>query len=239
MNYNEAVEKVKKLHALAANNTNEEEQKAALSAADTIIQKYRIDQAHLEAQGQVKPEEMVRKVVWTGGRRTSFREVILGALTTHYACVWYLCSARVYGKGSCQYTVVGRENDVNLVQYMFDHIEQLTLRLGKWHTEGKGRGYGKAWQSGFASGIAAQYREMREQMKALVAEQNASAALVVLDKRATEARAHMNVLMGGSLKSAKSITGGRDYNAYNHGHTEGKKASLPTAAPSNTPKLGA
>jgi len=237
MNFNEAVDRVKKLHSLAANNANENEQQAANAAADRIIQEFRIEQAHLEAKGEAQAEEMSSRVVSQGGRRTLWREILIGALTSQYSCVWFLSSGRLVGRGYCEYTIVGRDSDIKIVDYMFTYFENLTLRLGKWHTEGRGRGYGKAWQSGFATGIAKQYLEMKARVSVQANEKNASSALVVLETRARDAKMHMNVLLGGSSKKASAITGGRNWSARQDGYMEGQKVDVNISAPSGVPKL--
>lgn len=230
------IERVRALIALSESTTSEQEAAAARTAADKLIQTYRLDAAMLEAAGQQPPEQLVSKVVNQGGRRTGFREVILSALSVQYGCAWYLSSGRILSKGHCEYTVVGRESDVQIVDYMFQYIESSCLHIGKVASEGKGRGFGKAWQSGFADGVAAQFRELNTLLRA---QANTSVALVVLDKRGEESKRYMNSLIG--TKKAAPVSGGKSYTGRAAGFQEGQRLNVnsPMGTGKTTPKLSA
>lgn len=231
------IDKVRKLLALSKNNTNENEVKAATSAADRLMQEHRISQAMLEAQDSSQSEPMVRKVVSEGGRRTAWREYLLAALTLHYGCAWYLSSYRYGGsggrgggkgaKGVQSYTVVGRESDVAIVEYMYVHLQNEVERLCRWHAGGRGVKYALAWMVGCAGGIAKQFDDMRAAARAqvsVVAHESTSSALAILDKRGTEAKTYMSSLVG--TKLASSVHGAQDYEARAHGYSEGKKVQI-------------
>jgi len=244
------IEQVRRLLALSAGSKEENEMKAAAAAADRIMQSYRITQAMLEAESGKPLEQIVRKVVSQGGRRTAWREVLLYALCLHYGCAWYLQSNRVGGsygqgapgsKGQQSYTVVGRESDTQIVDYMFRHLETECERLCRWHAGGRGVKYAIAWLMGCAKGIAHQFHEMGEAARRNTQSVGASAAMVLLDKRTTEAQAHMYENFGVRKGVAAAIHGAQDYEAQHDGYSVGKKVQikqgLNPATPS--PKLGA
>lgn len=242
------ISKVQKLLALSKNNTSEAEMKAAASAADRIMQAYRLTQAQVEAQVPSQAEPIVRKVVKEGGRRTSWRETLLYALTTSYGSAWYLSSYRSGGeggrgggkgaKGTQSYTVVGKQSDVEIVLYMFSYLEGEIERLCRWYAGGKGVKYAAAWLCGCATGVSAQFSEQRASARTCAQAEGVSAALVLLDKRQAESKEHMSKYVG--TKLAKGISGGTDYNARAAGYGVGKTVSIRqgmTAGANASPKL--
>lgn len=236
-----AIKKVQLLLNLTKNNTSENEVKAAASAADRIMQEYRITQAMLEAQGVAQQEPMVTKVVHEGGRRTAWREVLLHAITDHYGACWWLSSYRSGGdrnqgrsgsKGIQSYTVVGREGDVAIVEYMFAHLSSEVERLCRWHAGGKGVKFAGGWLMGCAQGLREQFSDMRIAARAASqanAQENTCAALVLLDKRGSEAKTYMKEKIG--TRSATAVHGAQDYSARSEGFGVGKSMAINTALP--------
>lgn len=199
------IAKIVKLRALASNNTNENEMKAAASAADRLMQEYRISQAEIEATDSTQCEPFVQLKVSEGGRRTQWREVLLSALVEHYGCCFYYQSHRshITGKGVQSYTVVGRKSDTDIVQYMFTWLESEIQRLGRWHSGGKGVGYAASWLQGCAQGVRKQFSDLREAQRA---QQAQSSAMVVLDSRCGESRSAMQTMA--NTKQGKPVGGG-------------------------------
>lgn len=217
------IAKIVKLRALATNNANENEMKAAASAADRLMQEYRISQAEIEATDSTQCEPFVQLKVSEGGRRTQWREVLLFALVDHYGCCFYYSSyrSRTTGKGVQSYTVVGRKSDTDIVSYMFTWLEAEIQRLGKSHSTGKGVGYAASWLQGCAQGVRRQFDDLREAQRA---EQAKSSAMVVLDNRGKESKAAMHSMV--NTKVDKGLRGPRNSSALLDGFGVGKNIKI-------------
>lgn len=235
MTLNEAIDRAKKLLALAKGNQNENELKAATAAADKIIQEFRISVAQLEADGATT-EPFVRKVVRSQGRRTAWIETLLFGITAHNGCAWYLSSGRVGGfeyndsgtlqgrkgsEGRCEYTVVGRSSDTEIVEYMLTYLVGECERIGKQNSKGKGVRFGVAYLMGLALGVKSQFETMRATARA---QANKSCALVLLDKREEESRTFMNGDV--EMKSAGAVHGANDSYARQQGYAAGKNINI-------------
>lgn len=248
------IAKVRGLLNLSAGTKNENEMKAAATAADKLMQEHRITHAMLEAQGSVQQEPMVALVVSKGGRRTAWREVLLGALALQYGCAFYVTSYRSGGaggrgggegaKGHQKYTVCGQKSDTEIVAYMFDHLEGEIERLCRWHTGGKGVKFAGAWLVGCASGISKQFSDMREaarqETQVVAASESTCAVLVLLDKRAEASAEYMKEI--GITGKASAISGAQDWRARAEGYEVGKKVQIRQGLPASTTttaKLGA
>lgn len=239
------ISKVKKLLALVENNTNENEIIAARSAADKLIQEYRISQAQLEASKEIHSEPFVRNEVLKGGRRLAWHETIINALCTHYGGAFYFSSRRIGGehsagapdsKGACSYTVIARESDFAIIDYMLVYLVKETQNRAK---EAKlGRAEMHAWRIGCANGIANQFARMRAEARVAAIETSTSQAMVILNNRAKESQDEMN--KGVKLKTGAAVGNFKNYSAYLNGHKEGGKIEIRNgigAAPTGSNKL--
>lgn len=247
-NIQSVLEKVKKLVALASGSVNENECAAARSAADRLMSEYRISQADLEVKGDIQSEPFARKAIHSGGKRIAWAEVVLRELCNHFGGYFFFESRRSGGnygqgregsKGNQSYTVVARESDLLVIEYFYTYLCEEVDRLSRFHARGNGLAFALAFRMGVAQGISAQFRELRAAAR-VVAQANAqSCALVLLDKRASEAEAETRRIVPG-LRTGKGITGGRDQYARARGFEEGKKVQIRTgigASGSSTPKL--
>lgn len=227
------IAKVQKLLALSANNTNENEARAAAAMADRLLQEHRISQAQLEAAGSIQSEPFSRKNLHSGGRRVAWMEVVLAELCTHYGGAMYYntfrsggCGGRgggEGGKGTTTYTVLARESDLAVIQYMFDYLTGQVDRLARWHTGGEGIRVSVAWRLGCAMGIASQFRDLRAAMKAAASSEQ-SCAIVLLDKRQSEAKTELDKQV--KLTTGKAVYGGTDSAARSAGYAEGRKVQI-------------
>lgn len=213
------------LRKLAAGNTNIHEANAAAAAADKLIQEHRLSQAELEASGNAPSDPMSSVKLHEGGRRTAWRETLLHALSGHYGCSWYMNHGRDFSSGrekrSCDYTLVGRQSDVEIVVYMFSWLTEEIERLCRWHSGGKGTGYARAWLDGAAIGVRDTFNQRKAEMKA----KEVSSAMVLLDNRSKEAEKHKYATVPG-LKKVASVQGGRDYSAREQGYKVGREIQI-------------
>ena len=237
-NISSVISKVQKLLRLSENNPSEEEGAAARAAADRIIQEHRLSIADLQAQDETKAEPFARKEVHEGGRRLAWAETILHALCNHYGGCFYLSTGRSGGfrsagapgsKGCTTYTVLARESDLSIIEYMYNYLFKEVDRLCKCHCKGAGIKVATAWRNGCANGIASQFRDLKKALH----KENTSAALVVLDRRSAEANEELNRQVGG-LKTAKGVSGGNDWDARSRGYQEGRKVQINNGLNSNS-----
>ncbi len=216
------IAKIVKLQALAANNTNVHEMQAAASAADRLMQEYRISQAEIEAADASAAEPFVSLKVSEGGRRTAWREQLLWALVAHYGCCFYFNSGRRAGRGVQSYTVVGRKSDTDIVAYMFSWLEREIARLGRWHAGGRGVGYATSWLMGCAQGVRRQFDDMREAARQ---EASQSSAMVLLDSRCGASQTELERLKP-ELKTGRAVGSVSNNRGANDGYTVGKTMSI-------------
>src|ERR1019366_4571319 len=218
-NISKIIEKIKKLRALATNNTNEAEMKAAAAAADKLLQEYRITEVMVGEAKDASADNFIRTTAYSGGRRTLWREVLLNSLCNHYSCVWYMNSRRQGGyrgqgapgsKGKCEYVISGVVEDTEIVCYMLSWISDECERLGKIYSKGRGISYGHAWLLGCAEGIALQFKAIEEAEKNAAHSEQVSCALVALSERKDKARLWLNSQV--KLKGVTDISGGQDIN---------------------------
>jgi hypothetical protein len=233
-NVQDIIGKVQRLLALSQGNTNENECKSARAAADRLISEYRLTLADLETKG-APAEPFVRKIVSRGGRRLQWQEQILHSLCAHYGGAFYFMSRREGGcggrgggegaKGVQSYTVLARESDYAIIEYMFSYLVGEVDRLARWHTGGNGIAASNAFRVGCARGIGLQFEDLRAAMRAQAESAGQSTAMVLLSNRATEAKEELDR----QVKLTKGATIGgsvRNIDAYLSGLSEGKKVQL-------------
>lgn len=228
------IDKVRKLIALTQNNNNENEVKSAQAQADRIMQQYRIDAAMLEAGGAVA-DPMVRRIIYVGGKRSAWREVILSAVCVQYGVCFYYSSGRMgveddrgnYArKGRCVYTCVGRESDIEILNFMFLTLCMDTERLCKEHAGKQGISFALSWMMGCAQGISSLFNDLRNEQKKATDGSN-SAAMVLLGNRGQEARSFMNKEIPG-LHTGAGISGGRNSSGRSQGFAVGRTVNIST-----------
>jgi hypothetical protein len=227
------IARVVHLRKLAAGNTNIHEANAAAAAADKLIQEHRLSQAELEASGNAPSDPMHSVKLHEGGRRTAWRETLLWALSGHYGCSWFMNHGRSFSSGrekrSLDYTLVGRQSDVEIVVYMFSWLTEEIERLCRWHSGGKGTGYARAWLDGAAIGVRDTFRARAAEMKA----KEVSTAMVLLDNRSKEAETYKYAKNPG-LKKVAAVAGGRDYSAREQGYKVGREIQIKEGLPGKT-----
>ncbi len=227
------IEKIRKLQALAGNNTNENEIKAAAAAAEKLIQEYRISQAQLESTGEFAGEKPVSIHLVVSAKRSAWKETLLHHLINHFGCAYYISSFRVGGiysqgredsKGTCRYTIFGRKSDIDVVVYFMRWLTREIDSVAKIASKGQGISYSNSWRLGCASGIGVQFRQMKEAAKqAAAAEQ--SAAMVLLSSRNEESEKALRD-SGVKLGRSTSLYGGRNAEGYSAGRAHGTSMPL-------------
>src|ERR1017187_2000172 len=232
------IARIKALQAKAKGNENENELKAATAIAEKLISLHRITQAQLEAECVIPSEAFKDEDIYCQGRRQQWIECLLRELCNHFGGSWYLYSRRdMNNKGECRYTCVAKISDWDTIHYFLNYlifeVEQVAKKAGKLNSatrllegretsKGDAIAFGNAFRSGCAEGIGSLFQELRSAAKKLP--QN-STAMVLLDKRAQDARAHMNNTHRG-MRDAGGVSGGRSSSARAQGFSAGRKMNI-------------
>jgi hypothetical protein len=217
------IAKVQKLQSLAANNSNLHEAQAAAKLADQLMQEYRISVATLEAASGNK-ESMTVESVYSGGKRSAWREILLSGICSHYGCSFY-----IYGARHMEYRAVGVQSDLEIVKYMFAWLEQTLKSMSANLNKGLGVAYGKSWLVGAAEGVRETFRQLNAKAheEAKNSSNDLGGALVLLNNRVAESKSYLNdVVLKGRSNPAKSLYGGSNCNARWSGMAYGKSIDV-------------
>ena len=214
--------RIQKLQALAKNNANLNEMKAATSAAEKLISLHRITQAQLEAEHILPTESFKTEVVLVQGRRTAWIERLLQHLCTHFGGSFFLHSQRNEdNKCVCIYTVVARESDWTIIHYFINYLWYEVDKLAKMNCRGMGIAESNSFRMGCSDGIGSLIADLRAETRKQAVN---STAMVLLDKRAEEARAHM--YSTNSIRNVSSVAGGTKAEARARGYEKGRTVSI-------------
>jgi len=165
MTYDEAIEKVKKLHRLATSN-NQHEAALAASRAQEIMDRFKLESFSLnyETNGSA-PDEPIKNYDFdpldAGTRRlASSRWRLFYAIAQCNQCKGY--TSRFGG-----IAVVGRPSDVNTVRYLYAWLTREVDRLAERDCRGNGRTYANNYRIGVVETIS---ERLAEQSRRTVAE---------------------------------------------------------------------
>lgn len=133
------LEKIRRLYALARC-TTEGEARAALAAADRLVQEYRIAQAELDPRPKfgLDPEPM------HVGRASTWRVFVMGALCKRYGCHM----VRDQRTGRC--LAFGTADDTAIVRLLFNRVSRQVDAMTARECRGKGRLYADSFRTGIA-----------------------------------------------------------------------------------------
>ena len=219
------IDKIAKLRRLSTSN-NVHEAAAAAAAADKLMQEHGIAEAELEAAGEAPKEKPVEEqgVEWVG-RVSQWQLSLAMRLVRHYDCSCYGTNKRAQVEAHVwrpaeQLHIIGRPSDIANVRYMYAWLVLEIERLAK-----KNAGNGRAWINSFKHGaVAGVYAAMTEEKQATMVTAKAtatSAAIVLLDNRAIEARQARDA-MHPNLRSSGRVGGATSAGGYGAGQTAGR-----------------
>lgn len=208
------IERVKKLLALGESD-NPNEAQNAMSAAHSLMQKYRISMTEMEMKTGIKEEIINDKdnPVFKAGRIPGWRSQLLGTIAQHCGCAAY--KNRKY-KGDTSLHLVGRESDINITKYMFDYASKELIRMADRYCKNKGHRYYDSWFLGAIYGIDQKLKEAEKN----IAEECKTSAIVLVNNRHQEANDFMYNSM--NIKNPTRCNSHIDGNAFNAGHFVGK-----------------
>ncbi len=224
MTQEEAIEKARKLFALAqSDNPNE----AALAAqrAQEVLARFNIDAAMLAGAAE-EPEEDVRAFndpLYSGNRLASWKLALASSIARHN-------QAKIYTSGP-NVMMVGRPSDVQKVRYLYAWLSNEVERLAKIHTTGEGRVYANNFRIGVVSAINDKLKAANEQARQEARAGQNGAALVKVDNALARIEARSAAVQKWTddnlnlrKRQSSHYRGNRD--AHEHGRREGSKLNV-------------
>lgn len=215
------VEKIKKLFALASDNTNENEAASALNRAKKMMRDYNLTQIDIE-----KSEIEIDIKRWESdfmSQIDSYNRTLADAVGRLFDCEPILFRYGKMMKYKVKMTYIGDESDIAIASQVWPYLtkickQQASDRFGKSWTP-KHRSYAEA----FAEIIAMRVEEIKAQERKPKTEDDQQFALVVLEKESRIAK----YLDGLDIKmKQRSYSGQRDQEAIQAGINDAKKVKL-------------
>lgn len=222
-------DKIEKLLAKAESTDSPHEAEALTAQAHRLMLKWGIEQADLEARGEIKAEEIV-EVSRTWNTAYAIAWVDFGSNVAHG--MGHLRTLKSGARSRQTLYVVGHETDVDNFWFLMNSLEhQATSALASWWKASPERGWGLTSQEqykakrefllAFGRAVGKRLREQRVEV-----EQDATpgAALVLVSKEEKVAD-WVDNRYGGTLRRGRGMTSG-GVGGSAAGHTAGMKASL-------------
>lgn len=230
------LEKVRKLRTLATSSNLNEAANAA-AAAERLIAEFRISEAQLSSERNIsQPIIRAQSYLYETGKITQWKSDLALKLSNHYGVyVYNELGSSATGRKTSKYVMMGRESDIQILQYVFDYLMKEIVRLADICVFTYGRGVSVERNSfclGAVDGIMNKLRAEKDAQESVAT----SAAMVLLNNRRAEAKAYTE----GSIKliKHKSASHGRfSSKHYQDGKQEGAKIQInPGMSGSNGPK---
>jgi hypothetical protein len=188
MNKLEAIEKVKRLRALAGNAASTiAEAATAAKIAAKILQENALIEADIEfisGSSELPIEDATSAAFW-GSKQVVWQNVLLTNL-----CTAHSCSGIIKHKDSALgYYLIGRPADIATIKYQFLYFVVELNRLAILLAPKMSRGEGKSWHNSFYTGAG---HAISEALKAAKTEAQVSAtstAMVIINRHSEEANA--------------------------------------------------
>lgn len=221
------IERIQKLLALSkSDNPNEAANAAAL--ADKLINKHQISNAELQATSHEQvPVDRYKDPIYSSARRTAWKAHLASALARHYDCAVYISFGHEGRNKTSNYTLVGREEDCAIACFMFGWVSNEIERLAKKNAAGLGHNYSQTYCEGAGVGVLEKLRTEKESLRTEAQAEGKGAAIVLLDKKAMEARQKMQQLVPNLGRSA-GLGGASNKNgmAFNSGREAGRNMNI-------------
>lgn len=239
MNIDQAIDRARKLFALATSD-NANEAASAAAKAQEILDRHDISQAMLDTTDADEDEEIENfadKSAPLDSAKTiaSWRGSLATAIATANQCKVYTSRSSVKGalEGKRTIEIIGRPSDVQKVRYLFAYLTHEVTRLVKRDARGCGRTWANNYRHGAVETLAEAIRETRANVAAdmraaadglsLVRVNN---ALAKLDARASavDLYARKNLRLSSVRSSARG-----NKSAHQQGREAGKEIKIGSA----------
>lgn len=183
------LDRIKKLRALATS-SNPNEAAAAAGVANKLILKHQISESQLAEISS--PESNVENMfddpepLYVSARVTAWKVDLATLLARHYGCA--LWNDKVYrsdsqNRGMSRFRLVGREDDVQIVKFMFSWFVSEIQKLVDVECRGYGLNYRDSYCKGAVKGIENLLAYTREKMVEEANKTGKSKALEVVQNR--------------------------------------------------------
>lgn len=225
--YGAVIEKAKRLLTLRERASTEGEAMAAAKALTKLLEKHRLSVAEVEsAEGEdQEPVEAFESpedaLIRDYARLPRWRRELVSSLARHYGVATW-SSGKMTGWDSrdreqWRWTMrmCGRRSDVEMLRFMFTWLSTEAQRVAP---KGLGRRYRSSWLFGFALGISAQLKDLREESQ--------GEAAMVLQSRYDQARAKLSEKVADLEDSPKRGKPKYDKRAALSGFVRGKDQHL-------------
>lgn len=186
-----ALDRVRKLLALAGNNPSPEEAALAAAKAAAIMEEHAIAHAEVDAGDQ---EDAIEHHVFGSvlRRKSTWQGCLARVVAEAFGCsvVWYADqAARAAGFGGMTACVIaGRPEDVAAAKEARDWCHREVDRLTASWAQGRGRGWGVSFRMGCVHAIAEAIERERAELRSRMRGKVSDSALVVYDERSARAR---------------------------------------------------
>lgn len=149
------LDRIKKLLALAHNNTNANEAASAAAQAQALMSRHAIDSMMLETAADGPEEPIETETLWVeGNKRSTWRGRLAVTLCRVNQCKAYITevrTARSQSKPQAELRVIGKASDAQTVRYVFTYLVREIERLCDEEIELRGS-MGKTWCNNFKLG---------------------------------------------------------------------------------------
>ena len=202
MTREQVIEKIKKCLALANNNANENEAKAALLQAQKLMAKYNVQ---VEQSGEetiaYASEQCVHRY------DAAYRKPLAHVIAQNFRCEFYLIGGTI--------TFFGRDFDAKVAKEAFDYAYEFAMKEGNklenkaYAEKGTARGVHSSYTAGFIAGL-------KEALEA-----QCTALMVVTPKDVKEEFSTMSANWG-HARGGFRLNGNIDSDAYRRGQQDGR-----------------
>jgi uncharacterized protein DUF2786 len=157
-------DRIRKLLALAGNNSSEAEAAAAMDRAMALMTEYNLSMAEVEANGDAKQNERIEAVFnGTSARQTWARSIWYAVSEVNFCKYFFTSSER---RGSAQKTdrhyVLGTRGNVETARLMAEYLVLTVDRLAKAEPTLHGANDFHAFKVGASRRLATRLREQRD-----------------------------------------------------------------------------
>ena len=204
MTKEQAIEKIKKSLALAADNPNENEAKAALLMAQKLMAKYNVSVEMTEEKETISYSQEQCKHRYDA----AYRKPLAAVIARNFRCEFYYHGSKV--------VFFGRSFDARVAREAFEYAYEFAMREGNklerkaYEERGTARGVHSSYTAGFISGL-------KEALEA-----QCTALMIVTPQDVKDEFADMSAnwkaARGGFRLNARNI----DADAWRAGHHDGK-----------------
>jgi len=213
MEKDRAVEKVRKLLALANDSAASEGETAnAMAQAHKLMQKHRIAEIELDTESQDDGFEILdQPLAFMGKKHTGWKTSLAQAMARHNGCYIWLQGNHIH--------VAGRPEDAEIARAMYKFVAHQIMAMAKGHG-GRGAKWLRAWRVGVVLTVDRRLRDITREL----AKEVSSTALVVVEQRAEKVSAFVHERM--SFGRTRGSRTGYDNDGFEHGMRDGHNVRI-------------